>query len=51
MTNWASDLDEETPRSPLTESERTGHAEAVLVVFDPAVVSHEQLLRVGVLRA
>jgi peptide-methionine (S)-S-oxide reductase len=27
-------------------SGRTGHAEAVLVVFDPAVVSYEELLRV-----
>jgi peptide-methionine (S)-S-oxide reductase len=27
-------------------SGRTGHAEVVLVVFDPAVVSYEQLLKV-----
>src|SRR5205809_7203758 len=27
-------------------SGRTGHAEAVLVVFDPAVVTYEQLLKV-----
>ena len=27
-------------------SGRTGHTEAVLVVFDPAVISYEQLLRV-----
>src|ERR671927_258421 len=38
----------DTPNPPHEEvcSARTGHTEVVLVVFDPAVISYEQLLKV-----